>query len=228
MVWDKTAVDGTTVSPCAGTVNVTGNWDAIERWWNADHYGPDNTLSGYHKPGIIGIANSGTYSTIAAISSPGTGALAWDNTCGVMRIYKSDGAWDRLTEDHYSRVKITAPSQSLPATAWTEIEFTTEVADSLGEWAVATNTLRVKAEGYYLIKLKVSFPVAGNYEKAAAIYKDGTVYSQFGGSGEELLTPEVVDIVYCAANALIEGYAYNGSSAVITMSSAILELTRLS
>lgn len=224
MAWNKGVPSGT-ISPCASTVQLTSNFQAINDWWNVEHYTFSSSLSGLHKAGIMGTVLTGTHSAISAISSPGTGSLCYDNTCGYLSIYRSSGAWKRLTEDHYSRVKLTASSQSVAATAWTDITFDTEVYDSLGEYTL-TN-LRVVAEGYYLIQAIVNFPSISP-EKAVAIYVDGVRYSQSGGYGPKLITIECMDIVKASANSLIDLYVYNGSNIAVDISSATLMLTRLS
>jgi hypothetical protein len=178
-----------------------------------------------HKAGIAGVMLTGTNTVIESLSSPGTGALAFDNTGGIVKIYRSTNAWKRLTEDHFSRVKLTSSTQSLPATSWTDVVFDTEVYDSLGEYNATT--LRVLSEGYYLIRAQVTFPV-GNYERGVGIYYAGTRYGQTGGYGNKANTLECVDIVYAIANSLIDVYAYNGNSTAITMVSASVVLTRLS
>lgn len=225
MAWDRTKPTSTT-SPCASTVAITSNWSAVEDWWNVEHYTFSSALSGMHKAGIFGAVLTGTNATIEAISSPGTGALCFDTTCGVTRIRRSDDNWDRLTEDHYSRVKLTSTNDTLATGAWTELSMSTETYDSLGEHGITG--LLVKAAGYYLVRVHGVFPSNGNYEKAVGVYVAGARYSQAGGYGTRVTFVECVDIVYAAANALIEAYAYNGSGSPIILPSSSLILTRLS
>jgi hypothetical protein len=228
MAWTLTAASGTTI-PCASTVQITSNWDAIEDWWGVEHYDFTSALSGDHKPGIAGIVMTGTYAAITGTSSPGTGALAWDNTCGVLRIYKSDNAWDRLTEDHYSRMHLKrAATQSLPATAWTAITFDTTTYDCLNEYDENTNTIAMSSDGYYLVQATATFPAAGAYEKAVGIYYEGTRHCDSGGYGTYLISCEAVDLLSAVSADEIAVYCYNGNTAAVAVQSVEVTLTRIS
>src|SRR3989304_2425963 len=104
MAWDKSIPDGSAITPSAATVQITSNWDAIERWWDVEHYTFTNTLSGMHRAGVASTIPSGTYAEATGISTPGTGALWWASDTGVLMIYRSTNEWKRLTQDHYSRI----------------------------------------------------------------------------------------------------------------------------
>ena len=228
MAWSKT-IPAASDSPCASTVQITSNWSAIEDWWGVEHYTFTSALSGMHKYGVLGVVLTGTNATIKAVSSPGTGALAWDNTCGVLRIYKSDGAWDRITEDHYSRVLLkNTTGQAVPATAWALVAFDTETYDGLGEYSSVGPTLAFCADGYYLVQATAVYPDAWDHEKGIGIYQEGTRIADGGGYGKYLRSVQAIDVVKADASDAITIYVYNGdSTASVTVESVEVTLTRL-
>ncbi len=234
MTWTKTypVLSGDTIS--ASVTQIRANWEAIASALSGEHVALTDSLSGTHLYGRVSSMLSGTYATIAALSSPASGALAWDTTCGVCRIY--DGTtWQRITGSYFSRVKIlTTTPQSIPASSWTSITLAKETGyyDSLDEFTASTNYLVVKASGWYFIRGLIVWPywtAALDYQKKAGIYIGiSTLKTSDTKYGREELLCEVADIINLTAGDTIYLAAYHNYTSNISISSATLTLTRLS
>jgi hypothetical protein len=155
MVWNKSVpVTGTAITSAPNIFE--GNWTALEDITGEEHYTFTNALSGRHKPGEWPVFFSSTTSGITAVTSPGSGALAWDTTLGLGKIY--DGtSWGQVNMLVHSRVSAYRNGdKTLTTTDEIVVPFDTETFDSLSEFSTTTYTFTTTAAGYYLIKAQLS------------------------------------------------------------------------
>ena len=231
MVWDKSypTLSGDDIDD--SVTQIRTNWSAIESVLSGEHAAISNALSGTHLYGRASIMFSGTYSQISALSSPATGALAWDTQCGVCRLY-TGSEWPRITATYFSRLHVARSSTQVIAPAtWTSIVFNAESYDSLDEYSLATNAITITSSGWYLLVGTIVWPVEAslNYQKIAGLYvglstrvTSNTVY------GKEALVTEVMDIVNLSAGNTIYLGSYHSNASNVSVQSASLIITRLS
>lgn len=159
----------------------TQNWTAIEDFFGREHYTFTSPLSGRHSPGIVGALYSGTTAAITGISSPASGALAFDTTLGVMKTYGVLGAqWDQFNMLPYGRViAYQSADHAMAALSDYNVIFDTETIDSLSEHSSSPySKFNPKAAGYYLIHINLQVqPVSYVVDSLV------TLYLYYGSSG---------------------------------------------
>lgn len=130
------------------------NFDVIEDIIGEEHYTLGEALCGTHIPGVAGFAKSGTTTIIGSLTSPGSGAIAWDYTLGCWKRYW-DSAWAIPgSATKWSRVRAYLNSnQALTAvdggTQVAQIEFNAEDYDSLSEFS--SSAFSATDAGEYLV-----------------------------------------------------------------------------
>ncbi len=156
------------------------NFQILESWWNVEHFTFTSAGSGDHTAGRVATLYYGTQAQINALSSPGSGGLAWATDKGTLELYR--GSWQRLTENAFSRVRNVASSADIPTNTLTPVvtwESTSAsgMYDTLDEWANSKFT--AKAAGYYAITFSASFVFSNTYcRKIIGVYKNGTLCIQ--------------------------------------------------
>jgi len=165
MVWNKTVPTSATY-----IINIPGvfhpNWTLCEDIKGVQHYTYTSSLSGRHKPGITGIIYANTTSNIAGLTSPQSGALAYDTTLGLLKRYNGS-AWVQANLDPmahtlaYRNGDQTIGKTDDP-TVFTLLEYNTETKDPLGCFSTFLSRFTPKTNGYYLIVPRVVVtPTAG-------------------------------------------------------------------
>jgi len=141
------------------------NFSAIEDAYNIEHYSPASGsvgLSGEHRIGSVGAIYEGTTTQIAALTSPMSGALAFDTTLGVLVKY-SGSNWLRLSQNYWSRFKA-ACTNTVIVTAGASantLVFDTEDYDTLNEYDHTSGIFTALASGYYLLIGQLTMVASG-------------------------------------------------------------------
>jgi hypothetical protein len=187
------------------------NFDAIEDFIGVEHYTLSSALSGLHKPGLIGVVVSASSATIAAITSPGSGALAWDITKGYWQRYWLSWGVPGAAGTKWSRIRaMSSVDQALAANTATQIVF----GNTLTEFASNTFTVSTGCSGYYLIVAACTLSgtletATSNPQLSLSILKTDTVVSSAtkvlsanGYAPDE--TIKIVDMVYLTAGETIK------------------------
>ena len=231
MAWNKVypTLSGDTIS--ASVTQIQANWSAIEGVLSGEHASLTNSLSGTHLYGRTSVMFSGTKAQIDALSSPNTGALAWDTQCGTCKIY-TGSTWASITSSYFSRVhlSLTSPQAIGPGT-WTSVIFNNESYDGLDEYSINSNILQLTGAGWYLGIGTIIWPTETtlDYQKIAAIYLGTTTRKAVDVKyGKETTTCEVADVIYFEASSTIYLGAYHSHSENRSIQSASLIITRLS
>jgi hypothetical protein len=226
MAWDKTYPLLTT-NISASCPQIDANFAAIEGTVSAEHGSLVAATSGTHGYGRVSAMLSGTYATIAALTSPATGALAFDTTCGVCRIYNGS-SWVRMTGTYYSRVHAySTATQVIPTATWTAITLGTESYDSLAEFTIAGSPT-VGQAGYYLIIGTATWASEFYAKKQLAITVDATRVATMTGYGPHITELEVADIQYLTAAQAVALSVKHGHGSNQSIEGANLILHRLS
>lgn len=239
MAWNKVypVLEGDSIKD--SVTQIAANWLAIDGVLSAEHAALSTSLSGTHLYGRVSTMFSGSKEAITDLSTPATGALAWDTTCGVCRIYNGT-LWPRITEAEYSRAQvllsvpqaIAAPTVDGPQ--WTPIVFNTApLYNSLLEYDLTSNALTIAATGWYLVRGVVSWDLnwlaAADYQKTAAIYVGvSTKKTSDIKYGKEELTCEVIDILNLTEGDVIYLAASHTNPTIVNASFASLTFSRLS
>lgn len=152
MAWNKSVpVSGSKVLATPSIFQ--SNWDQMNNILGVEHYGMTESLSGKHMPGYVGAIYVSANATIAGLSNPVTGALAWVTDSGSgMGLIRGISSWKRV---HYdlptTRVRVIGPSSS-NATSGTNhfyLSGGTENTDTLGEWNSTSGTFSACEGGYF-------------------------------------------------------------------------------
>ena len=144
----------------------TDNWAAIAALIGQSHQAITSvTVSGVHQAGKTAVISAASTTTINAISSPATGALAWDTTLGVGKVYL--GTWQQINMLPISRVEAYLTSDyTIPDTATSSanavtVPWATEIKDTLSEYNTTDYTFTATAtSGYYLVQSQISIVAA--------------------------------------------------------------------
>lgn len=133
----------------------TTNYGQMEDWYGVQHYTYSSSLSGRHKPGITPFLYVNSTGNITGLTNPGSGALAFDITLGVLKRY--DGvasAWKQVNLDPISCVDVYLTSDQTVASAavgtYTTITFDSETTDVLNNWNSSTYKFTAPIAGYYM------------------------------------------------------------------------------
>ena len=159
MAWTKVLpVTGTNASQTPSFYQ--GNWQALQDFFDTEHYTFTSSLSGRHRMGIVGVMMEGATSAITAVStSPGSGALAFDTTIGAWKMNGAadDERWHSIHVDlATTRVQAYASTESTATSSQTTIvPFNTEVVDSLSEYASASYVFSAAEAGYFYAKAAI-------------------------------------------------------------------------
>ena len=131
------------------------NWLAIQVIFGIEHYSLTVPLSGKHQPGKTGIIYSGTTSAISAISSPESGALAWDTTLGVTKRY-TGSTWEIVENFNTTRIQAYRTGDTtIAASSASAVPYNSETKDELSEWDSASYIFTAKSAGTYWIRADV-------------------------------------------------------------------------
>ncbi len=234
MAWNKTwpVSEGTGTSAVSGsTEQLRANWLAMEAVFQQEHVSIPSANAGDHYPGKTGFVYYGTTSAISAISSPGTGALAYTSDTGEFLIHVPSGTWDRVTEDYWSRIReSTTVAQTITNNLWTKVTIASGASgtyDGLSEFS--SNRWTALGSGYYLIIGTVSYPsTKSNYYKAVAISKNGSRVSIVQFYGSAYRTVQVADIVSITAEDYLELYTSHLAGANVNITGASFVIHRIS
>lgn len=139
---------------------LSNNFEAIEEALDVEHDTLTSGTSGHHRAGGIGIIFEGTTAAITALSSPPSGALAYDTTIGYLRKY-TGSEWVVMTDSHprmraYKSANSTAASASTQTSTGDYVIFDTEDYDELSEYDHTTGIFTAAACGLYHIILSVA------------------------------------------------------------------------
>jgi hypothetical protein len=236
MAWNKSyPLSSTDVS--TSVTQIQTNWDAIEGIIGVEHSTFTSTPTGTHLAGRTGVLYYGSTSEITGISSPGSGAIAYDSTLGVLKV-NTDGvsatSWTRMTSASYSRAKVSkAEEQTIPTGAWTTISFTQIASsgdyDTLSEFSSASSTFTVTGPGYYFINGTVMFSADDvDYFREAAVYINASISTEGRGYGRTAETVSISDVRFIAAGGTIMLKAYHTKGSNAKVVNALLHVTRLS
>jgi len=124
------------------------------------------------------------------------------------------------------------------STAWTAIEWTTEVADALNMWVGESNkdAIVVPAAGEYLVILQVRFQanetgyrdICITRNSAGATTVDGVMIEQMHGVDYNNADCRITAVVTCAANDILRGFAYVSYGTIpILATNTWMKVTRL-
>jgi len=136
---------------------VQGNFEALQNAMSGEHAGIGDTssVSGRHCSGGSEWLYEGTTASIALLSSPGSGSLAYDTTIGQLKRYWSS-SWNPVSSASWSRGRWYLSSNvslsSINGGSESQgLSFTGKSYDTLSEWGSAAGTWTVTADGYYLV-----------------------------------------------------------------------------
>jgi hypothetical protein len=227
MAWSTSLPVSSTLIADIPTIHKS-NWAVIEDAIGREHYGFSSSLSGKHNASAVPVLCAGTTEVINNISSPATGALAWDTTLGIGKVYL--GSWNQINMLAMSRVDTYRSSNytlvhghDLSANA-VAVPFNTEVKDTLSEYNTSTYIFTsVASSGYYLVQATLCLSVtAGYYNKISTYisvlnssgieqYQDswGVIYNI--GSNE--FSTSCVGMVYLPAGYKIKIMIYDNATA---------------
>jgi len=175
MAWQKTL-------PVSGTRTIDfpaiaqGNWDHLEDYLGVEHYGPDSTLSGQHKPGCVSTVYIGPTASITDLAAPTTGALAFDTDVGTY-MWHSGSEWMQPSEHwNYSAVGVyPAASGVLAKSAISTAGLDSEVFDKLSEWDVGACTFSPKATGFYMVAATFQMQFTSNTAMSAQLWMEDSL-----------------------------------------------------
>lgn len=156
---------------------LSDNFEAIEDILDVEHDTLTSGTSGHHREGGIGIIFEGTTAAITALSSPPSGALAYDTTIGYLRKY-TGSEWVVMTDSHprvraYKSTNSTAASASTQTSTGDYVVFDTEDYDELSEYDHSTGIFTASSSGLYHILVSVavcaSAPILTSNQPATAV-----------------------------------------------------------
>lgn len=236
MAWNKIYPIGTTsvsgsVAPGSSS-GIRADWAALESWWDVEHSTFTSGGSGAHVVGKFGVMLTDANSGILALTTPGTGAIAYDTTNGQLLRY-SGTSWVRLTQNKYSRIREGFGVQTIPTTAWTVMNASTTTFsgsyDTLGEFNTTTRRFTPIATGIYLVRGSIQFsPTVSNYLKGIGLGINGVLVTKAALYGASVITVEINDILSLTAGDYVELACYHDYSASISIAGGSLHIMRLS
>jgi hypothetical protein len=146
--WDKTL-------PTTGTEIVdiplvhSNNWLALESAIATGHEGMDSASAGMHLAGKIPVLYKGTSAEILALSNVPSGAMAWDENKGAIRVFPDWKFFSEASPTSHVIAYLSVPlcSGVLPTV---NVLYDTELLDSLGEFNSGVFT--PKASGLFRVE----------------------------------------------------------------------------
>lgn len=222
-----------TESPSSSCEELTGNWNCLETWWNQQHYTlTSGTSAGDHRDYRVSAVMTGTSAVIAALPSPGSGAIAYDYENGRLAMYGASG-WRGITRDYWSRSRTIMVSSSITSATWTRLvggDEEEDQFDSLSEVATGTARATMLGTGRYLVIGSCRWPLTSlNYLKAVALYVNGVQVAICQRYGSGVRSMEVQNVCSLAAGDYIEVWAYHSASgSPVTTVGGSLQFNRIS
>ncbi len=181
MSWQPTYPSGNSkIKQIPGYLN--DNFSAINSGFEAEHYSFSSASSGGHVPGVVGVLYKGPTTEISALTSPGSGSLAYDTTLGILARY-TGAVWEHVSASKWSRCRyyLNANSYVVTGGQTTTIKFDEVNYDTLSEYDVATGKFTVLEGGWYIITTSIA--ISGNSAPASgwwpsiSLVTNGTIYS---------------------------------------------------
>ena len=151
------------------------NFNVVMSAAEYEHYSmaSGETLSGYHRPGAVGLVYEGTAVQIAALTGMVAGALARATDLGAF-FYYTGSAWVGLSESKWSRMRAYLNTGSEMAVtsgaAAATIVFNKADYDTMSEMNTATGIFTALASGYYLINANACFVASGSQTISGVTY----------------------------------------------------------
>lgn len=227
MGWSLT-VPASSEAVSGSTASIRANWDAIAAAFSVEHGALTSASLGQHSTGA-GFLKYGTTLEIATLTSPGTGALTYNNELGIFYIrHASDDFWGTITRDYFSRVYMVAGSVVITPSTYTKINtFGTPVYDGLGEYS--SSRITIKNTGFYQVIGFCKFsPYGAYFLRELQIRVNGVAVTSNITVKFIEANMEVSDILSLTTGDYIELYTWHNSTVNQTISSASMTLTRLS
>ena len=215
------------------------NFEIIEDWWDVEHFTFTSTAgSGGHSPGRVAALFYGPQAQIDALTSPGTGSLAYATDKGTLELYRgavsTSGAsgWGNLTADKFSRVYNVADTLTVPPTAETLINTWESTAasgmyDTLDEWA--SNKFTARAAGYYLVTFQASWAFTlTSYRRAVGLYKNTSLIAVSRRFGMSALCHNLCTIAALNAGDYLTLTAWQNATSSKTLNKVAVCIQRIS
>lgn len=234
-IWNKfyPTIVGTSVSGSVApdpNSQIRANWLFLQEWWGVEHTTFTSAGSGGHIAGKVGSVLVDTTANIAALTSPGTGALAYNTTIGQLQMY--DGSWSGISCSAYSRMRYVFGAQTVTGSVWTAMGSAgagSGTYDTLSEFSVTTFRFTAVAAGYYLIRGSALFPTdTNNYTKGVAISQNASLVSKVTRYGSTILNLSIADVVPLSIGDYIQLATYHDYTSPITVTSGTLQIIRVS
>lgn len=214
MGWNKDYPLSTT-RVSGSTEQIRANWEAIEEWWDVEHQTFTSAGSGEHTIGRFPALYYGSDAGSDAVTNPGTGAGAYATDTGVLKIVRA-GAWERLTEDAFSRVRNVATGTAANSGEWTVIttwESTgaSGMYDTLNEWASSKFT--ATSTGYYLVYFHARWDTEdSDFTKALGLFRNDVLHTIVRTYGQFITSMDGYDIVYLTAGQYLQLAVWHNKS----------------
>jgi hypothetical protein len=165
------------------------NFNALATGMAREHPGTTYTK---HTPGGCGAIFYGTTAEIAALTTPGSGALAYDTNLGLLVRY-SGSVWQEHNKTvagvgTWSRIRAYANALTTSIlTTNTDIPLDAETYDTLSEYNTGIGFATISASGVYLIagSVTLSGDISGNLScgSKVQIIAGGVTGTYYSGSG---------------------------------------------
>jgi hypothetical protein len=206
------------------------NFEGLEDWWDVEHHTFTSGDKGKHDGGRVSALYYGTQAEIDALTSPGTGAIAWATDKGLFELYR--GSWEPIAADAFSRVRKYASSMSIPTNTTTTITTWTTAGtgtyDTLGEWA--SNKFTAKAAGYYLVTASTRWVYSSAAcWKAFGLQKNGTTsLARSANYGTEAIRHVIHTVVDLNASDYLTLWVYHDLGSARDIYGADIHIQRIS
>lgn len=231
MAWNKN-VPSLSEAVSGSTERIRQNWEAIQEWMDVEHEGLTSSTPGVHRPGVTGFI---TYTASSNLSAAVTsGALAYTTDTGEFLITDANGNWVSITGTYWSRMRRLGDSANLvlPSSTWTKLSVVATpptTYDSLSEYASGNSRWIAKESGHYLVMGTIRYPATTHdYQKAVAIYQNGSAVSIGNLYGSSVRSVAVYDILSIEAGDYIELYGWHNHTTPVTAVGAGLTIHRVS
>jgi len=186
------------------------NFDATEDAFGQEHYTLGASLCGTHIPGVMGVVKSASTTIINALSSPGSGAMAWNTTLGWWQRYWASAWAIPGSATKWSRVRAykSSGNQSFDngegGSQTAAVTFDAETYDSLSEFAA--NTFTPADSGYYLVIASLGFSGGtSSYATSGLTYPDYPVTEVWSMCQSRTVTADISLNYSCSTGS--NGYA---------------------